>query len=128
MFYFLLGAFLLFYLTCHVVSEYRLKAVKAGEADLTLLDKNKFFMCRTCKLCALSAFIVMILTGLVLLLAPPGEIAYVTNWDLLDLSKQGWRTVHVIVAVLFLVTFGFHVYIHWNSAVRGIKKLLGRQK
>ena len=128
MFYFLLGAFLLFYLTCHVVSEYKLKAVKAGEADLSILDKNKFFMCRTCKFCAISAFIVMILTGIILLFAPPGEVAYVTNWNLLNLSQQNWLTIHIIVTVLFVITFSFHLYGHWGAFVRGFQKLLGRQK
>lgn len=126
MFYLLLGAFLLFYLTCHVVSEYKLKAVKAGEADLSILDKNKFFMCRTCKICAVLAFIVMILTGILLLFAPPGEIAYLTNWNLLNLSKQSWTTIHLVMVVLFIITFSFHVYIHWSAFIRGLRKLFGR--
>jgi len=127
MFYFLIAAFLLFYLTCHIISEFKIKAIKAGEADLSLLEKNKFFMCRTCKMCAITAFFVMLMTGFLLLFAPPGEIAYITSWDLLGLTKEGWKAIHVIISVLFIVTFTFHIYIHWGAALSGLKRLFGKK-
>lgn len=127
MFYFLIAAFLLFYLTCHIVSEYKIKAIKAGEADLSLLEKNKFFMCRTCKMCAITAFFVMLMTGFLLLFAPPGEIPYITSWGFLGFSKDSWVTVHLAVSVLFIVTFTFHVYIHWGSALGSFRRLFRKK-
>lgn len=126
MFYFFLLVFATFYLTCQVIAEYKLKAIKAGEADLSLLEKNKLFMCHTCKFCAATTFIIMIFSGLILIFAPPGEVAYVTNWGLLGFSKPTWEVIHTIVSIVFVASFSFHIYVHWKSAVNALKKLFGK--
>ena len=56
------------------------------------------------------SFLTLAVSGLVLYVAPPGRIANWSVWTLGALSKAQWQSVHTIVALLFLVAAGFHLY------------------
>jgi len=66
----------------------------------------------------LLAFLVLATTGLILYVAPQGSVANRTGWSVLGLSKQQWIAIHTTMALLFLVTTGFHVYFNWQTLLR----------
>jgi len=76
------------------------------------------------------SFVVSVVSGAVLFIAPPGRIAHWTNWKLWGLTKEGWETVHTIFALLLLITGILHLlWFNWGAfwgyvkrkAERGIK-------
>jgi hypothetical protein len=70
------------------------------------------------------SFLALAVSGIVLYVAPPGRIANWSVWQLLLLSKAQWQAVHTIVALLFLVAAGFHIYFNWKVLVAYVKSKL----
>jgi len=70
------------------------------------------------------SFLALAASGIVLYVAPPGRIANWSVWRLLLLSKAQWQAVHTIVALLFLVAAGFHIYFNWKVLVAYVKSKL----
>jgi len=70
------------------------------------------------------SFLALAVSGVVLYVAPPGRIANWSVWQLLLLSKAQWQAVHTIVALLFLVAAGFHIYFNWKVLVAYVKSKL----
>jgi hypothetical protein len=60
------------------------------------------------------SFLALAVSGVVLYIAPPGRIANWSIWTLGALSKAQWQAVHTVVALLFLVAAGFHLYFNWK--------------
>lgn len=70
------------------------------------------------------SFVVLALSGIVLYVAPPGRIANWSIWRLAFLSKAQWQSMHTIVATLFLVAAGFHIYFNWRVLVAYLRSKL----
>lgn len=66
---------------------------------------------RITSLTALSTFVLLVLTGLVLYIAPHGRIAYWAEWRFWGLTNSEWRNIHINLALLFLLTIFLHIYI-----------------
>ena len=58
--------------------------------------------------------ILLILTGIVLYIMPPGRIAYWTRWTFLGLDKEAWDNLHITFGFLFIIFGLWHVYLNWN--------------
>jgi hypothetical protein len=72
-------------------------------------------------LTALLAFMVMLLTSIVLYIVPQGRVAYWADWRLWGLTKTDWGNIHIAVGFLFLVTLGLHVYYNWKPMISYLK-------
>ena len=55
------------------------------------------------------SFATLVVSGLVLYIAPPGRVAHWSGWTLLGLSKSGWQALHTLTGLLFLVGGLFHL-------------------
>jgi hypothetical protein len=60
------------------------------------------------------AFSIMIVSGVMLYLAPRGRVANWTGWTLLGLGKEQWSGLHMTAAVLLLMVIGFHLYFNFR--------------
>ncbi|WP_461209028.1 DUF4405 domain-containing protein [Desulfocurvus sp. DL9XJH121] len=69
---------------------------------------------RVTSLTALSSFLVLTLTSVVLYIAPHGRVAYWSDWRFWGLSKDAWGEVHLNVGVLFLLAAGLHLWLNWG--------------
>ena len=69
---------------------------------------------RITSLTALIAFIMVIITFLVLYIVPQGRIANWADWRLIGLSKEQWGAIHTNMGTLFLIAIGFHIYFNWT--------------
>ena len=68
-------------------------------------------------LLALTGFLVMSITGIILYLAPHGRVAYWTEWRFWGISKTSWTNIHVISSLLFVVAGSFHLYFNWKPLI-----------
>jgi hypothetical protein len=72
-------------------------------------------------------FLMAVLTGTILFLAPPGRIANWTNWAIGGLTKQQWIALHITFTVVFLVVAIFHLIFNWRPLVNYFKDRLTRR-
>ncbi len=76
---------------------------------------------RVVSLTSLTAFALLSLSGIVLYLTPQGRVAYWADWRLWGLGKEAWTSVHINLALLFLVASGFHLYENWGPLTAYLK-------
>lgn len=60
------------------------------------------------------AFLAMVLSGVVLVIAPSGRIAGTLDWSVLGLSRPGWERLHLTTGLLFLGAGLWHIVLHWS--------------
>jgi hypothetical protein len=72
-------------------------------------------------LTAALAFIIMMLTSIILYIVPQGRIAYWADWHLWGLTKEQWGNIHINTGILFLVALGFHIYYNWKPFISYLK-------
>ena len=53
-------------------------------------------------LTAALAFVLMVLTSIILYIVPQGRIAYWADWHLWGLTKTEWGNIHINSGLLFL--------------------------
>jgi hypothetical protein len=60
------------------------------------------------------SFIVDLLSGIILYIAPPGRVANWTNWQVWGLSKDQWGAIHTIFGYVLLFIIAVHIYYNWK--------------
>ncbi len=77
------------------------------------------------------SFLIILISGIVLYIAPPGRVSNWTNWMLLGFTKAGWQAIHTIFSYTFVVLSIFHLFsFNWkvflyyftSKAAQGINK------
>lgn len=76
------------------------------------------------------SFCVMIVSGVVLYLAPPGGVARRTGWRFCGLAKDDWMAQHLSGCTVFVLTGLIHLYLNirvlWSyihsKTARGIRR------
>lgn len=63
-------------------------------------------------------FAMLMVSGGVLLISPPGRIANWTQWAILGLTKRGWTDLHVVFGALFLVAGLVHLAFNWRPLLQ----------
>lgn len=75
---------------------------------------NKFSWQSFISIGLLISFIVMLISGLILYVAPEGSLARWIGWEVFSLSKKQWEHQHTIFSYLFIVFTIFHIFkINW---------------
>jgi hypothetical protein len=65
----------------------------------------------------LVAFMLLILTSLVLYVVPEGRVAYWSDWHWLELTKTQWGDIHTNSGFLFLAAGLLHLVYNWKPIV-----------
>lgn len=76
---------------------------------------------RVVSLTAALAFVGMVLTSVILYIAPQGRVAYWAEWRFMGLSKTHWGAIHINLGLLFLVALFLHVYYNWKPLTQYLK-------
>ena len=76
---------------------------------------------RLTSLLVLAGFIILVVTGAVLYIVPPGRVAYWVDWRLWGLSKTQWGNAHILGGVLFVITGVVHIVLNWTPLARYLK-------
>jgi hypothetical protein len=72
-------------------------------------------------LTAALAFILMVLTSIILYIVPQGRVAYWADWHLWGLDKTQWGNIHINMGLLFLLSLILHIYYNWKPIVSYLK-------
>ncbi len=68
------------------------------------------------------SFVMLLVSGIVLYIAPPGRVANWTDWRMLGLTKTGWENQHAVFGFAFAVLSIFHLFfINWKAFVSYLK-------
>jgi hypothetical protein len=60
-------------------------------------------------------FIVILISGVILYISPPGRIANWTDWSLIGLTKLQWQTIHTNFSYLFAILSIIHLFtLNWK--------------
>ncbi len=58
----------------------------------------------------------MLISGVILYISPPGRVANWTDWRMIGLTKRGWQHQHIIFGFAFLILSLFHLFvINWKA-------------
>jgi hypothetical protein len=74
-----------------------------------------------------SSFLVLVFTGFVLFISPPGRVANWTNWSILGLRKHDWIGIHIWFSLLFLVCALAHLFFNWRPLLNYFKDRVTRR-
>ena len=61
----------------------------------------------------------LMISGAALFIAPPCSVAGVIGWSFAGLPKSGWETIHVIMAISFVILSLIHVFAYNFKALKG---------
>jgi hypothetical protein len=62
------------------------------------------------------ALFMMLVSGVVLYISPPGRVANWTDWQIISLTKRGWQNQHIIFGFAFLILSFCHLFIiNWRA-------------
>jgi len=61
------------------------------------------------------AFAVMLVSGLILFLAPSGRISRLDEWSFAGLLRHDWLAVHIGFALLFVASGAVHLAFNWRA-------------
>lgn len=75
---------------------------------------NKFSWQSFISIGLLISFIVMMISGIVLYIAPEGSLSRWIDWSVFGMSKTQWEQQHTIFSYLFVIFSVFHIFkINW---------------
>lgn len=78
------------------------------------MKKSKFNLRKFTSLYMTISFLVMIISGVILYIAPPGRIAHWSYWAMLGLTKTEWQNIHTIFTFLFVFAGLLHIMYNWK--------------
>lgn len=64
------------------------------------------------------AMLILLVSGFILYVSPPGRYAHWVNWTLWGLSKEEWQALHTVFSLGFIVLSVFHLFsANWKAFV-----------
>jgi len=76
---------------------------------------------RLTSLTASLAFVLMLVTSIILFITPQGRVAYWADWRLWGLTKTDWGNIHINLGLLFLIALSVHIYYNWKPLISYLK-------
>jgi hypothetical protein len=74
----------------------------------------------------LLSFLMLLVSGVILYISPPGRVANWTDWRMLGLTKTGWENQHAIFGFAFAILSLFHLFfINWKAFLSYLKTKTG---
>jgi hypothetical protein len=62
------------------------------------------------------ALLMMLVSGVILYVSPPGRVANWTDWRMIGLTKRGWINQHTIFGFAFIILSLFHLFLfNWKA-------------
>ena len=84
--------------------------------------KNKFSWRAFISFGLTYSFIIILFSGSILYIAPPGRYAHWVNWQVIGLTKEGWQALHTIFSYTFVVLSVFHLFtVNWKAFLSYLK-------
>ena len=74
-----------------------------------------------------ASFLLLVVSGVVLYISPPGRVANWGNWRLIGLTKHEWTGVHTWFGVVFVFTAVFHLVFNFRPLMNYFRDRLTRK-
>jgi len=83
---------------------------------------NKIYWRAVISFYIIIAFIVISVSGIILYFAPPGRVAFWSEWKFIALTKVQWQAVHTLFTFIFVFAAAFHISFNWSVITSYLKK------
>lgn len=61
------------------------------------------------------SILILLISGSVLFIAPPGRVANWTTWTLMGFTKANWQSIHTVFSYTFVILSIFHLFtLNWK--------------
>jgi len=70
------------------------------------------------------SFAVLVFTGAILFITPPGRIAHWTGWKILGLGKEQWGAIHICFSVCVVIVSVIHICLNIRPLINYFKNRL----
>ncbi len=84
------------------------------------MKESKFSLRKFTSLYMTISFLIMIISGIILYIAPPGRIAHWSYWSMLGLTKTEWQNNHTTFTFLFVFAGLLHIMYNWKPILHYI--------
>jgi len=74
-----------------------------------------------------TSFLLLLISGVVLFVSPPGRVANWTDWRMIGLSKHGWIDVHTWFGAVFVLTAVFHLMFNFRPLLNYFRDRMTRR-
>ena len=74
-----------------------------------------------------TSFLLLLISGVVLFVSPPGRVANWTDWQMIGLSKHGWIDVHTWFGAVFVLTAVFHLMFNFRPLLNYFRDRMTRR-
>jgi hypothetical protein len=64
---------------------------------------------------------ILVLTGIILFITPPGRVAHWTGWRILGLNKEQWGAVHICFSICVIIASILHIYLNFKPLMNYFK-------
>ena len=88
-----------------------------------MLREFRFRALTTCVV--LLGFVLLLVSGGVLFVSPPGRVANWSQWQMLGLTKRSWSEVHIAFSALFLTAAMVHLAFNWRPLLHHFRSRVG---
>ena len=73
------------------------------------------------------SFLLLVISGIVLFITPPGRIAHWTGWRFWGMTKDQWGATHIWFGLTFLAAALLHLYLNWRPLLNYFKNRLTKR-
>ncbi len=70
--------------------------------------------------------IIVLISGVVMFVAPSGRVAREIGWTLLGLDRAQWQTLHLSFAIVFVAIGIFHLGFNWQGLLHHLRDRMSR--
>lgn len=67
------------------------------------------------------SFAVLVFTGVILFITPPGRVAHWTGWTMLGLGKEQWGATHICFSICVIIASILHICLNFKPLVNYFK-------
>ncbi len=68
------------------------------------------------------SLVIMIITGIVLYIAPAGRIAHWSKWKFLGFTKTEWQALHTLFSFIWSGFAIYHVILNWKALINYMRR------
>ena len=80
-----------------------------------LTMKKNFFWKSFISFSLVWSFLIILISGIILYIAPPGRVSNWTNWTLFGFTKGQWQAMHTLFSLTFVILSVFHLIVfNWK--------------
>ena len=87
--------------------------------------KAKQFCRKTSSLTLFFSGIIVVVTSLILYIAPPTHVAHFSDWCMAGFNKGQWNVLHLVSGLLFVIAMFAHTCFNWKTMLVYFKSAKG---